>query len=228
MTTTLTLPDAPLKPRARGWIHFYSAITAVVVGITLTTLAATLVGGRAAFACAVYSVTIALLFSVSAIYHRHNWVSERSRTWMKRLDHSMIFLFIAGTYTPFALLALPSTTATWVLAIVWGGAVLGIALKLGWPHSPRWLGIPIYVAVGWVAIFVLPQLIASAGVAVVVLMLTGGVLYTAGAVMYGLRRPNPWPGVFGYHEFFHAAVSLAALCHCVAIWLVLFSGSTSG
>lgn len=211
-----------VKPRARGWIHFYSAIVAVVIGITLTTLAATVVGGKAALACAIYSVTIIALFSVSATYHRHQWLSERSRTWMKRLDHSMIFLFIAGTYTPFAMLALPTNSAKWVLAVVWIGALGGVALKLIWPNAPRWLGVPIYIALGWVAIFVMPDLLASAGVATVVLMLVGGALYTAGAVMYALRKPNPWPGVFGYHEVFHAAVSLAALCHCVAIWLVLF------
>jgi hemolysin III len=201
---------------------------AAIIGITLTVLAATSVSVRAAWACVVYSVTVVLLFSISALYHRHTWVSERSRTWMKRLDHSMIFLFIAGTYTPFALLALPSATGTWILAVVWGGAAAGIALKLGWPHSPRWLGVPIYVALGWVAVFVIPELLASAGAGAVVLMLAGGLLYTVGAVMYALRRPNPWPGVFGYHEFFHASVSLAALCHCIAIWIVLFTTRSLG
>ncbi len=107
-----------------------------------------MVGARAAWACGVYSVTIVALFGVSATYHRHTWASERSRVWMKRLDHSMIFLFIAGTYTPFALLALPSASANWVLLVVWVGAAAGIALKLGWPHSPRWLGVPIYVGSG--------------------------------------------------------------------------------
>ena len=217
------MPQRPTtRPRARGWIHFYSALVAVVVGITLTTVAAT-ISAQAAFACAVYSVTIVALFGVSATYHRHTWASERSRAWMKRLDHSMIFLFIAGTYTPFALLALPSSSANWVLAVVWGGALGGVVLKLGWPHSPRWLGVPIYISLGWVAIFIIPELLAATGVAPVVLMCVGGLFYTVGAVMYAIRRPNPWPGVFGYHEVFHAFVTLAAACHCVAIWLVLFS-----
>ena len=222
MTTVEAPPAHRVKPRARGWIHFYSAIVAAIVGITLTSVAATEVGGLAAFACGVYSLTVVGLFTVSATYHRHTWVSERSRIWMKRLDHSMIFVFIAGTYTPFALLALPSSTGNWVLATVWIGATAGIALKLFWPNSPRWLGVPIYIGIGWVAIFVMPQLLASGGAATLILLLAGGVLYTIGAVMYAIRRPNPWPGVFGYHEFFHSAVSLAAICHCVAIWLILF------
>ena len=222
MTTISPATTLVGRPRARGWIHFYSAIVAAVIGITLTTLAATLVGGRAAWACGIYSVTIVALFGVSATYHRHTWLSDRSRIWMKRLDHSMIFLFIAGTYTPFAILALPSASANWVLAVVWGGAAAGIGLKLGWPNSPRGLGVPIYIALGWVAVFVIPELLQSAGVATVVLMCAGGILYTVGAVMYATRKPNPWPGVFGYHEVFHAAVTLAATCHCVAIWLVLF------
>ncbi|MEP6981033.1 MAG: hemolysin III family protein [Nakamurella sp.] len=219
---TILVPVRPTRPRARGWIHFYSAIVAVVVGISLTTVAAIRSGGPAAFACGVYSVTIIALFSVSATYHRHTWTSERARMWMKRLDHSMIFIFIAGTYTPFALLALPSGSSRWVLGVVWGGALGGVVLKLGWPRSPRWLGVPIYMALGWVAVFIIPDLLASAGAAPVVLMLVGGLFYSIGAVMYAIRKPNPWPGVFGYHEVFHACVSLAAACHCVAIWLVLF------
>ncbi|RIJ69782.1 hemolysin III family protein [Nakamurella silvestris] len=220
MSTPVLETPAATRPRARGWIHFYSAIVAAVVGITLVVFAATQVGGTAAFACSVYAVTIVGMFSVSATYHRHTWISPVARTWMKRADHSMIFLFIAGTYTPFALLALPDTKGAWVLAVVWGGAIGGVALKMFWPHSPRWLGVPIYVALGWVAIFVIPDLI-PAGVAAVVLMAVGGLLYTVGAVFYAIKRPNPWPGIFGYHEVFHAAVSLAALCHCVAIWLIL-------
>ncbi|AZI57389.1 hemolysin III family protein [Nakamurella antarctica] len=223
MTDTRELAPAGLKPRARGWIHFYSAIVAVVVGIALVVVAASTDGTKAALACAVYAVTIIGLFSISATYHRHNWVSPRARTWMKRADHSMIFLFIAGTYTPFALLALPSTTGRWVLIVVWAGAVAGVVLKMGWPHSPRWVGVPVYIALGWVAIFIIPDLLKYAGVAPVVLMCAGGLFYTVGAILYAIRKPNPWPGVFGYHEFFHACVSLAALCHCVAVWIILLS-----
>jgi hemolysin III len=223
MTLTDSTPAPVLvRPRARGWIHWYAALAAVAMGLTLIPLAAVFVGAGAAFACAVYALTIIGLFAVSATYHRHHWVSERARTWMKRADHSMIFVFIAGTYTPIAVIALQPPTSTAVLIAVWGGAAGGVALKMLWPHAPRWLGVPFYLAVGWVAIFVLPELLSSGGVAVLALLGAGGVLYTAGALIYALRRPNTWPSTFGYHEYFHAAVTLAAVCHCVAIWLVLF------
>lgn len=213
---------ARVKPRARGWIHLYSAIAAALAGIALVVLAATTVGAGPAIACAIYTVSIIGLFTVSATYHLHTWTSVRARTWMKRLDHSMIFVFIAGTYTPIAVLTMPPTTRTVVLAIVWTGALAGVVLKLGWPHAPRWVGVPVYLAVGWVAVFVIPDMLHAGGVAALVLVLVGGLLYTVGAVFYATRRPNPWPATFGYHEFFHAAVSVAALCHCVAIWLMLY------
>jgi hemolysin III len=210
------------RPRARGWIHLYSAIGAAVVGIVLVVMAAATVSGKAAAACAVYAVTIVGLFTVSATYHRHIWVSTRTRRWMKRADHSMIFVFIAGTYTPFAVLTIPQPTSTVILAVVWGGAALGVALKVAWPGSPRWLGVPIYLALGWVAIFVVPDILRGGGVAPLVLMIVGGALYTAGAIFYASRRPKGWPSTFGYHEFFHAFVTAAAACHCVAIWLILY------
>lgn len=214
-------PNVAERPRARGWIHLYSAIGAALVGITLIVLAATTVSGVAAAACAVYAITIVGLFGISATYHRHAWVSNRARTWMKRADHSMIFLFIAGTYTPFAVLALPQPTATIVLIIVWAGALFGVGLKMIWPAAPRWLGVPVYLALGWVAVFVIAD-IAAASVAALVLMLAGGVMYSVGAVFYASRRPQGWPSTFGYHEFFHALVTAAAVCHCIAIWLLLY------
>lgn len=213
---------AALRPRARGWIHFYSAIIAAVVGIALIILAATTVSPGAAVACTVYAATVVGLFSISATYHRHVWISTRTRRWMKRADHSMIFVFIAGTYTPFAALALPRRTATVVLLVVWIGAAGGVALKMLWPSAPRWLGVPIYLALGWVAVFVIPDILHGGGVAPLVLMIAGGVLYSAGAVFYATRRPAGWPTTFGYHEFFHAFVTAAAICHCVAIWLILY------
>ena len=222
--TTATIPPQPgLRPRLRGWLHFWSFITSVATGATLIALAASTVSARAALATSVYGLTVLGLFGVSALYHRVTWKSDRVRTWMKRLDHSMIFVFIAGTYTPFALLAMDPGTGRVVLAVVWIGAVLGVTLKLAWPHAPRWLGVPIYIALGWVAVFVLPELLHHAGVAALVLLLVGGALYTVGAVFYATRWPNPWPSVFGYHEFFHAATVVAAICHYIAIWLAMYS-----
>jgi hemolysin III len=224
VTAQAAAPGAT-RPRARGWIHLYSAVIATVMSLALIPLAAVFVGPGAAFACSVYAATMVGLFTVSAIYHRRTWRSVRARTWMKRADHSMIFLFIAGTYTPITALALHPPTSTVVLIAVWVGAAGGVALKMFWPHAPTWVGVPFYLALGWVAVFVLPELLASGGVAVLVLIIVGGLLYSVGAIFYATRRPNTWPATFGYHEYFHACVSLAALCHCVAIWLVLFQVS---
>jgi hemolysin III len=204
-------------------LHFWSFIVSVATGATLIALAASTVSGEAALATSIYAVTVLGLFGISSLYHRHRWRSERTRAWMKRLDHSMIFLFIAGTYTPFSLLAMGKPTGFIVLGVVWGGAIGGVALKMLWPHAPRWLGVPIYIALGWVAVFVFPQLLAHAGVAALVLLIAGGVLYTIGSVFYATRWPNPWPKTFGHHEFFHAATVLAAICHYVAIWLVMYA-----
>ncbi len=182
---------------------------------------ASTVSAGAVLATAVYSSTVLGMFGVSALYHRRNWPTAGSRQLMRRLDHSMIFLFIAGTYTPAAVLAMSPQTGAVVLAVVWTGALVGVALKLGWPRASRWLGVPIYLALGWVAVFVLPDLLAWAGAAALVLLLVGGTLYTVGAVGYALRRPRGWPQTFGYHEFFHAATALAAACHYVAVWLIV-------
>jgi hemolysin III len=215
-------PDPALRPRARGWIHFWSAGVAIAMGITLTVLAATEVGGHAPLLCGTYALTIIGLFTISATYHRHVWVSATARLWMKRADHSMIFVFIAGTYTPLVGLGMPPSFRGPVLWIVWLGALGGVVLKMLFPHAPRWLGVPFYLALGFVVVFVIPELLRSVGVTAFVLIAAGGLFYTAGALCYATRRPNPWPRTFGYHEFFHAAVSLAAACHCVAVWLVLF------
>jgi hemolysin III len=206
----------------RGWLHFWSFFVAIVTGATLIALAASTVSGKAALATSIYGATVLGLFGVSALYHRHTWTSMRARVWMKRLDHSMIFVFIAGTYTPFSLLAMDRVTGYVVLAVIWGGALAGVALKLLWPHAPRWLGVPIYIGLGYTAVFVLPQLLHHAGVASLVLLLTGGLFYTIGAIFYATRWPNPWPKTFGHHEFFHAATILAATCHYIAIWLAMY------
>lgn len=216
-------PAGPVKPRMRGWLHLWSFVVAVAAGITLVTLAGTTVSAEAAAACAVYSLTVCGLFGISALYHRRTWTSPRSQVLMKRLDHAMIFVFIAGTYTPFAVLALPRTTGLVVLAVVWVGALGGVVLKIARPHAPRWVGVPFYLALGWVAVFVLPDLLDRGGVAALVLLIVGGGFYSLGAVFYALRRPVGWPATFGFHEFFHAATVVAAICHYIAIWLVLYA-----
>jgi hemolysin III len=135
----------------------------------------------------------------------------------------MIFVFIAGTYTPIAALTLPRDAAIAVLVAVWAGALVGVALQIGWPGAPRWLAAPCYVALGWVAAFVMPDLLHHAGVAAFVLIAAGGVVYTLGALVYATKRPDPWPGTFGFHEVFHACTLVAALCHYVAVWLAVFA-----
>lgn len=214
---------AALRPRLRGHVHFWSFLFTLVAGTVLITLAAADVGGVAAAAVSVYVATVLGVFGVSALYHRRVWVNYTVYTWMKRLDHSMIFIFIAGTYTPFTVLAMPQPTGWVVFGVVWGGALAGVVLKLFWPSAPRWLGVPIYAAVGWVAVFVLPELLDTVGVTALVLLLVGGLFYTVGGVLYALRWPKLWPKTFGYHELFHTFVSLAALCHLIAVFYCIYS-----
>jgi hemolysin III len=214
--------DVLARPRLRGWIHFYSAVAAVFAGSALVAVSWALVSKRAGHATLAYALASVAMFAVSAIYHRVYWQSAVARQWMRRLDHSMIFVFIAGTYTPFARLDMPRTTGYVVLAIVWGGALVGTALALFWPSAPRWLGVTLYLLLGWVAVWYAGTILHNVGVAATVLLGVGGVLYTIGAVFYGLRWPDPWPTTFGYHEVFHACTAVAAICQYVAIWLAVF------
>jgi hemolysin III len=212
---------AELKPRLRGWLHTYAAAVSVIAGAVLVAVAAAARGDRAGATTGIYAATVTLLFGTSALYHRRNW-GLRGSALMRRLDHSMIFVFIAGTYTPIAALTLPRTAAIAVLTVVWTGALFGVILQTAWPSAPRWLSVPCYVLLGWVAVLVFPALLHNAGVAAFVLIAAGGVIYTIGAVVYAMKRPDPWPGTFGFHEVFHACTLVAALCHYVAIWLALF------
>ncbi|GAB2456730.1 hemolysin III family protein [Jatrophihabitans fulvus] len=209
-----------LKPRLRGWLHAYAAVVSLASGAALIATAAALRGGVAALVTAIYCGTVTLLFGTSALYHRLSW-SDRARRVMKRLDHSMIFVFIAGTYTPIAALTLPRGPMIGVLVSVWSGALVGVALQTFWHSAPRWLSAPCYIALGWVAVFVMPDLLDRGGVAAFVLITAGGVVYTLGGIVYALKRPNPWPGVFGFHEVFHLATLVAAACHYVAIWFAV-------
>jgi hemolysin III len=222
MTTTFeTLRDLG-KPKMRGLLHTYAFFVAAVCGIVLCSLAAARPGVAPLVSVAIYSLSVCGLFGVSALYHRRVWTPAGFQV-MRRLDHSMIFIFIAGTYTPFSVLLLPPDKARLILAVVWGGALAGVAMKLAWPHAPRWVGAPLYIALGWVAVFVLPDFLRHGGVTVLVLLAVGGVAYTVGAIFYAMRRPNPWPRHFGHHEFFHACTLLAALCHHVAVYFALYA-----
>ncbi len=212
----------PAKPRLRGWIHVYSAWLAVITGTVLVSVSWAAASPRAGHSTLVYAASTVAMFAVSAIYHRVHWESEAARKGMKRLDHSMIFVFIAGSYTPFACLAMPHETGALVLWIVWGGALAGIALKVCWPSAPRWLGVPLYLLLGWVALWFAPTILHSAGLAAMVLLAVGGVFYSIGGVFYALRWPDPWPTTFGYHEVFHACTAVAAILHYIAMWFAVF------
>ena len=208
-----------LKPRLRGVFHQWAFFVSVVAGALLVAMAPT---GRATLATAIYAVTVAGLFGVSATYHRVNWRSAATRRWMRRLDHSMIFCLIAGTYTPFALLVLDGPLSTAILIGVWGGALAGILLNLAWVDAPKWVTAAVYLAVGWVAVIALPDLATKLGGVAIAMIGIGGVLYTAGAVIYALRKPDPAPMVFGYHEIFHVLVILAAAIQyaVIAVYVV--------
>jgi hemolysin III len=212
---------AHIKPRARGWIHLYTGVVAFVAGAALVSVSWALSGRTAGLATMAYTAATVLMFGVSATYHRIHWHSMAARTWMKRLDHSMIFVFIAGSYTPFALVAMPDGDGRLVLAIVWGGALAGTALNLFWPTAPRWVGVPLYLVLGWVAVWFCPEILHGAGVAAFVLLVIGGTIYSIGALFYAMRWPDPWPTTFGYHEFFHTCTVVAAICHYVAMWFAV-------
>jgi hemolysin III len=224
------LPDAIVdgvveflgRPRARGWIHLYSAVVAAIAGAALVSVSWAGDSTRAGLATLVYTATIVAMFSVSATYHRVLWKSPTKRKWMKRLDHSMIFVFIAGSYTPFALLALPQHKGMLLFWIVWGGAAAGVVLKMFWPSAPRWVGVPLYLILGWLAVWFAVPIMEGAGVAALVLLAVGGALYSVGGIFYALKWPNPWPRTFGHHEFFHACTAVAATCHYIAMWFAVF------
>ena len=205
VTTTTFAPD---KPLLRGVSHEVAAGIALAGWIVLALIAAP---GRARLAANIYGASLVTLFVVSAAYHRPQW-RPRARLFMRRLDHSAIFLLIAGTYTPFCLL-LPAQTGGRLLALVWGGAVAGVLQSVLWVRAPKPLVAAVYVLLGWVVVPVLPSLRAALGPGAIVLLAAGGAAYTLGAVVYATRRPDPFPRVFGYHEVFHALVVAAAACH---------------
>jgi hemolysin III len=205
---------AAVKPKLRGVSHEWAFFLSLGFGVTLIVLAET---PKATLAVAIYAVSLSALFGTSALYHRVNWTRPRVRQWMRRLDHSMIFFLIAGTYTPFALLVLHGTLAMAILAVVWIGAVAGAIVEMIWIDHPKWASALIYVSLGWVAMITFPELWSSLGAAGTMLVAIGGLLYTAGAVVYAIQRPNPRPAIFGYHEIFHLFVIAAAIAHFSAV-----------
>ncbi|MEU6170960.1 hemolysin III family protein [Streptantibioticus parmotrematis] len=211
--------QAIVKPKLRGWLHAGMFPATLFAGVLLTALADS---PRARVGCAVYTLTACLLFGVSALYHRGNWGPKASAV-LRRLDHANIFLIIAGTYTPLAILLLPSGTATALLWFIWAGALAGIAFRVFWVSAPRWLYTPCYLALGWAAVFFLPDFMRTGGVAVLVCVTVGGLLYSAGGVIYGIKRPNPSPRWFGFHEVFHSFTLAAFIVHYVGISLVAYT-----
>ena len=205
--------DAAVKPRLRGVFHEYAFYVALCAGIVLVALSDSM---RELVATWVYAAALAAMFGVSALYHRVDWRSPRTRVWMRRLDHSMIVLLIAGTYTPFAVLAFDGGLADAILVVVWAGAGAGLVLNLAWVDAPKWLTAVVFAALGWVGVVAVPELL-EVGVGAFLLVIAGGVLYTLGALAYALRRPDPRPATFGYHEIFHLLVVAAAAAHFIAI-----------
>lgn len=207
---------ATVKPKLRGWIHAGTAPLALAAGIVLIVL--TPAADR--WASAVFVASSLVLFGTSAVYHRGTW-SPRVGVTLRRLDHANIFLLIAGTYTPLAWMLLDRPTAQLLLAVVWGGAVAGILMRVFWLSAPRWLYVPLYVALGWVAVWFLPDFSATAGPALVWLIAAGGIAYTLGAVVYGFKRPNPSPRWFGFHEIFHVGTVVGFVCHLIAVFIAV-------
>jgi hemolysin III len=205
---------ASVKPKLRGVSHEWAFFVSLVLGAALIVAAKT---PQATLAVAIYAVSLSALLGTSALYHRVNWTRPEVRRWMRRLDHSMIFFLIAGTYTPFALLVLDGPLADAILAVVWIGAVIGAIVEMVWIEHPKWVAALVYMSLGWVAVVAFPGMWTEMGTAGTLLVAFGGLLYTVGAVVYATQRPNPNPRIFGYHEVFHALVIAAAAAHFSAI-----------
>ncbi|WP_110208091.1 PAQR family membrane homeostasis protein TrhA [Nocardioides daejeonensis] len=215
-----------IKPRLRGWLHLASVPLILAAGIVLITLSPTT---TTRIGSTVFTISALVLFGVSAVYHRGTW-SPKTWAFLRRFDHANIFVLIAGSYTPFALLFLEGTARATLLGVVWVAAILGVVFRVFWTDAPRWLYTPMYIALGWAAVFFIPQFIDGAGryqagiaIAALVLVAVGGVLYTLGGLVYGFKRPNPWPLTFGFHEVFHSFTVLAFITHYVGVSLATYS-----
>jgi hemolysin III len=211
------LVAARRRPRLRGVIHQYAFYVSVALGLALVIGAD---GARARTGATTFATSVSTMLGISALYHRVVWPPDPRRV-MRRLDHAAIFLLIAGTYTPFGLIALDGALRLAVLAVVWGGAAFAIVLPLAWAEAPRWVAAVAALALGWVGVIALPQIHEHAGGIGLTLLGIGGVFYTAGAIIYARRRPDPVPSVFGYHELFHVLVVAAAACQYAAVAIVV-------
>lgn len=218
-SVTAATPDPLLKPRLRGVLHQWAFAVSLAAGAALVLEAGS---ARARLAMVIYALSVAALFGTSALYHRISWRSLGARRWMRRLDHTMIFVLIAGSYTPFGLLVLRGSLGTVILVTIWSGALAGAVFKLLWIDAPGWLITGTYIALGWIVVIAMPDLLDRLGVVAVGAVALGGVLYSAGGVVYASHRPDPVPAVFGYHEVFHLLVILAAGLQyaVVAFWVL--------
>ncbi|MGZ4443906.1 MAG: PAQR family membrane homeostasis protein TrhA [Nocardioidaceae bacterium] len=219
MTSQVREKIDEVKPRLRGWLHAATAPLALAAGVVLVVLSPT---ASTRIGSAVFATSALALFTVSAVYHRGTW-SPRVRRLLRRFDHANIFLLIAGSYTPFTLLLLHGLDQVLLLSVVWAGAVLGVLFRVFWVDAPRWLHTPIYVALGWAAVFFFGDFVHTAGTAVLVLMCVGGGLYTLGGLVYGFQRPDPFPRWFGFHEVFHALTIAAFVAHYVGVSIATYS-----
>ncbi|MHA6762637.1 PAQR family membrane homeostasis protein TrhA [Streptacidiphilus sp. PAMC 29251] len=219
MTDAVSSLLEPVKPKLRGWLHAGMFPASLAAGIVLICLANS---NQARIACAVYSASAWMLFGISALYHRFTW-GPRGEAILRRLDHSNIFLIIAGSYTPFTILLLTGGRQQLLLWLVWIGALAGIAFRVFWVGAPRWLYTPCYIALGWAAVFFLPDFLRTGGIAVVVLLVVGGLLYSAGGVIYGIKRPNPSPNWFGFHEVFHLCTLAAFIVQYIGVSLIAYT-----
>jgi hemolysin III len=206
-------------PRMRGWVHLGAFVVSLLAGGALVGVAVAAGRTDAVWPLTVYAIGLSAMFGTSALYHRRQWRGG-ARAWMGRLDHAAIFLCIACSYTPFVVLALPPESSLPLLTVVWGGAMVGATVELVRPVGRRWLLVPLYVALGWVALPVVGDLVAALGPMPVILLAAGGIIYTIGGVLYAARWPNPWPRTYGHHEIFHTATVVAAGAHAVAVWIV--------
>ena len=218
---TTTSPTTPAKPRLRGWLHAVMAPLALVGSIVLVATAPTTTGRVTS---AIFGFTAVLMFGTSAVYHLGTW-SPRATAVLRRMDHTNIFLIIAGTYTPLAALLLDHPANRNLLIIVWAGALAGLLARVFWLGAPRWFYVPIYLALGWVAVWFLPDFARSGGPAILWLVIAGGLAYSLGAVVYALKRPNPVPGWFGFHEVFHTGTVIGYVTHFVAVAIAVSSAA---